>query len=443
MVQIGKIPPHSIELEIAILGAIMIERNAAGRIINDLTGEDFYDERHKTIYNSIKDLYIKSKPIDILTVAQTLRDSNKLDLIGGAYYISSLTNNVASAANIEYHATLIKQYSLHRNLINTLSQLLTDSWDENIDPFEFSKSASYKIEISTESLRSDMSSLGKIAVKTYDKIIAASEDNNELLGLPSSLTQLNDLTGGYSAPDLIIIAGGTGEGKSTLALNEAYHIAKKGHPIAFFSLEMKDYQLTWKILSSEINTDVTSLRKGWINQIQKNDLFDTVRNMSDIPFYIYDLGNLDINKFCGIVKEAKRKQGIELCVVDYLQLLRSSEKHGSREQEVSYISKRLKSLAMELNIPIIALSQLSRIEKGTKRMYRLSDLRESGALEQDADSVIFVYNPAYHEVNEMDGQVFTEGDIIITIAKMRMGDTGKILAKFNGKHSKFENHLTF
>ncbi len=450
--QNGKLPPQALDLEEAVLGACMLEKGSAGKVITVLKQQDFYLESNGLIWQAIEILFKEAKPIDILTVTEFLRSSGHLELVGGPYGVTKLTDRVSSTANIEYHAHIVKQHSMQRSLIYILQKNLDKAWDNGIDPFDFSKEVAYKIESITQSITPDMRIIGKVAKQTLSKMVQASANPSELIGYPSSLNALNEKTLGYCEPDVTIIAAGTGEGKSTFILNEIKRFAEDGIPVAVFSLEMKDYQLMWKIISSEIGVDVKNIRKGDLSKDNWDNLEILVDDLQSVPIYFYDTGGLDIDRFCGIVKEGVRKHGIKTVFLDYIQLLTVSNTKDfqNREAQVNYISKRIKRLAMELNIPIQVVSQLSRMERGVKRFYRLSDLRESGAIEQDADNVIFIYRPLYHNMTETEiyeksnsGNYervtvsFRNDDSLLLIEKSRLGETGVVRCKFNGQFSKF------
>ncbi len=450
----GKLPPQAIDLEEIVIGAAMLEKTAFGKVSTILDKKDFYKEQHSIVWDIMSELYNENLPIDIMSVIEKLRSKGKLDLIGGAHFISQLTIRVASAANIEYHSTIIKQLSLQRNIIELSTDYLNKAWENGIDPFEFSKEFAWKLENITSSLTPDMRDIGKVAKLTYSMMREASLNESDIIGYPSSISALNDKLLGYSAPDFTIVAAGTGEGKSTFMLNEVKALAKQGIPCAVFSLEMNDYQLLWKMFSSDLDIDVKSIRKGKMDEGRWDSLSDNVKEYAKMPVYFYDSGGLTIEKFCGIVKEAVRKNGVKMVFIDYIQLLmvQNAKDFGNREAQVNFISKRIKRLARELSIPIMALSQLSRLEKGTKRKYKLSDLRESGALEQDSDNVIFLYNPSYHGVEEMEFYdknengnyekqtiAFDHEDCLILIEKCRLGETGIVRCKFKGQFSRHED----
>lgn len=443
----GKIPPQARELEVAVLGAILIEKEAFNAIASFIRPECFYVDAHSTIYQACTNLFVKSQPIDSLTVTEELRNNGKLEEIGGAYYLSDLTNKVASSANIVHHARIIFQKYMQRSAITISNTIINKAYEDVTDPFELLEKAQLQFSNITENLKnSKVSHIANIALMTISQMKENQGKDLVHLGLTSGLSKIDNITLGFCKPDLIIIAGGTSEGKSTLALQIAKHVSIN-NKVAFFSLEMSNQQLVWKVFSSEINASVAQIRKGKLSTEQwqklESDVYDDLVKSN---FYLYDEGGLSIFDLVSICRTLKAKQGLDMIVIDYLQLLTATGadiKFGIREQEINFISKKLKALAKELNIPVIALSQLSRIEKGTKRLYKLSDLRESGAIEQDADGVMFVFRPHYHDIRDMkingEEMIFSENDTIIQFAKWRLGETGMTMLKFNKECSRFED----
>ncbi|HNY55700.1 MAG TPA: replicative DNA helicase [Chitinophagales bacterium] len=443
----GKIPPQALELEVAVLGAILIEKEAFNAIASFIRPECFYVDAHSTIYQACTNLFVKSQPIDSLTVTEELRNNGKLEEIGGAYYLSDLTNKVASSANIVHHARIIFQKYMQRSAITISNTIINKAYEDVTDPFELLEKAQLQFSNITENLKnSKVSHIANIALMTISQMKENQGKDLVHLGLTSGLSKIDNITLGFCKPDLIIIAGGTSEGKSTLALQIAKHVSIN-NKVAFFSLEMSNQQLVWKVFSSEINASVAQIRKGKLSTEQwqklESDVYDDLVKSN---FYLYDEGGLSIFDLVSICRTLKAKQGLDMIVIDYLQLLTATGadiKFGIREQEINFISKKLKALAKELNIPVIALSQLSRIEKGTKRLYKLSDLRESGAIEQDADGVMFVFRPHYHDIRDMkingEEMIFSENDTIIQFAKWRLGETGMTMLKFNKECSRFED----
>lgn len=443
----GKIPPQAWELEAAVLGAILIEKEALTEISSFIRSECFYVDAHSTIYQVCINLFVKNNPIDLHTVTEELRKTGKLEEVGGAFYISELTNKVASSANILYHARIVFQKYMQREAITICNTITNKAYEDITDPFELLEKAQLAFSKITENIKnSKVSHIANVALTTITQMKENQSKDLVHLGLTSGLSKIDNITLGFCPPDLIIIAGGTSEGKSTLALQIAKHVSVNSK-VAFFSLEMSNEQLVWKVFSSEINASVAQIRKGELSTEQWLKLeTDVYEDLTKSNFYLYDEGGLSVFDLVSICRSLKAKKGLDMIVIDYLQLLTAAGadiKFGIREQEINFISKKLKALAKELNIPVIALSQLSRIEKGTKRLYKLSDLRESGAIEQDADGVMFVFRPHYHGIKDMkingEEMIFSENDTIIQFAKWRLGETGVTMLKFNKECSRFED----
>lgn len=447
----GKLPPSAIDLEQVVLGAILIEKGAIDKVAGFLDLDDFYLETHKIIYKSIIDLYQNKKPIDILTVSAHLRASKEIEGIGGVSFLSELTMRVASAANIDYHAHIVKEKSIRRKTIQYLSEGLEKAFDEN-DTFELVSGLIKNLESGVDLKKTQIQHISKAGASVFDTMEANRELGQELIGLPSCLSDINKNLLGYCSPDLVIIGARPGEGKTTIAVNEAYHIAKNGYPILFFSMEMKGNQIASKILSSLTQNDIRSIRSGQLSYDRYKDVAYHVEKSLNIPFYIVDASGLSTMEIKAITKKAIKDFGVKMIFVDYIQISKGSKaKYSTREEEVSDIAKDLKGIAMECEIPVMALSQMARLEKGTYRLPQLSDLKESGGLEANADIVIFPSRPFHHGVTEVKqfDNPFTESDAIIIIAKYRLGYCGATLVKFSGEFNQFydistiENQVEF
>jgi len=446
----GKLPPQALELEEAVLGAIMLEKDALTAVIDILKPETFYKEVHQMIFAAIQQLFQKTEPVDILTVTNQLKSNGKLEIVGGPYYITQLTNRISSAANIEYHSRILMQKFIQRELIRTSSEIIRDSFEDTTDVFDLlDKAEQHLFSLSETNLRRnvlDMPSLIKEAVENIEK---AKNMEGHLSGVPSGFTALDRITNGWQPSDLIVIAARPGMGKTAFVLTMARNIAvdfKK--PVAIFSLEMSALQLVTRLISSETMLPAEKLKKGNLENHEWHQLNAKIKNLEDAKFLIDDTPALTIFELRAKCRRLKAQHNIELAIVDYLQLMSGGgENRGNREQEISNISRSLKSLAKELNIPIIAISQLSRAveTRGGSKKPILSDLRESGAIEQDADMVLFIYRPEYYKITEDQHGNSMAGLAEISIAKHRNGKIADINLRFVEQFARFidlEDHYS-
>ena len=442
----GKVRPQAVPLEEAVLGGILLDKNALALVMDILRPDVFYLERHQVIYRAIVQLYESSSPIDLLTVTEALRRSQELERAGGAFYLVELTNRVASAANIEYHARIIAQKYIMREVVQLGGELLKDGYEDTMDCFELLNRAEQDLFAITQKTTSK--SVTHLATAGHDflrYLEQVSKVATGLTGVPSGLTDLDRLTAGWQPSDLIIIAARPGMGKSALitsiALNAARDFQK---PVALFTLEMPTAQVVARILAQMIEVPLSRLRKGQLDDREWQQVQSAVEQLSQIPIYIDDTAGLNIYELRAKCRRLKKQHDIELVIVDYLQLMSAApdaakDKGGNREQEISTISRALKALAKELNVPVIALSQLSRAveTRGGSKRPMLSDLRESGAIEQDADMVGFIYRPEYYQILEDERGNSLKGTAEFIIAKHRNGalDTAKL--KFIDTVAKF------
>ena len=440
----GRIPPQAVDLEEVVLGALMLEKEAVNAVIDILTPEVFYKEAHQLIFAAIKDLVTKSEPIDILTVTNHLKSTNDLDAVGGAYYISQLTNRVVSSANIEYHSRIILQKHIQRQLIQISSETIKDAYEDSADVFDLLDNAENKLfQISENNLRRNydqMPDLVKLAIEDIEK---AKNSGSQLRGVPSGYTELDRITQGWQKSDLIILAARPSMGKTAFALNMARNAAVDfNKPIAFFSLEMSSVQLVTRLISSETSLTADKLRTGRLEEYEWQQLNTKVTPLINAKIFIDDTPQLSVFDLRAKCRRLKQQHDIQMIFIDYLQLMTAkTEKNGNREQEISNISRSLKSLAKELNIPVLALSQLSRsveTRPGSKKPI-LSDLRESGAIEQDADMVLFIYRPEYYGLSEDEDHSSTKGKAVVSIAKHRNGKLGDVELRFVGQYARFED----
>ena len=442
----GKIPPQAIDLEEVVLGAMMIDKKGVDEVIDILSPDAFYKESHQHIFEAIFQLFESSQPIDLLTVSTQLKKNQKLDIIGGDFYLISLTQKVSSSAHIEFHARIILQKFIQRSLIKISSEIIEDSYDETQDVFDLLDKAEAKLyEVTQGNIKRSSETAQNLVIQAKRKIEEISNKEG-LSGIPSGFTKLDKLTSGWQDSDLVIIAARPGMGKTALTLSMARNISvDQGIPVAFFSLEMASVQLITRLISSETGLSSEKLRTGRLEKHEWEQLNVKVKGLEKAPLFIDDTPSLSIFDLRAKARRLKSQHDIKLIVIDYLQLMTigSSNKSGNREQEISTISRNLKALAKELNVPVIALSQLSRAVEtrgGSKRPI-LSDLRESGAIEQDADIVSFIYRPEYYKIETWDDDenTPTDGQAEFIVAKHRNGGLDSIRLKFIGNLGKFDN----
>ena len=442
----GKIPPQAIDLEEVVLGAMMIDKKGVDSVIDILHPEVFYKESHQFIFESIVKLFENTEPIDILTVSAKLKTLGKHEKAGGDYYLVQLTQKVSSSAHIEYHARIILQKYIQRSLIRISSEIIEDSYDETKDVFNLLDTAESKLyDVTQGNIKKSTETAQSLVIQAKKKIEEISNKDG-LSGIPSGFLELDKLTSGWQPSDLVIIAARPGMGKTALTLSMARNMSvSKNIPIAFFSLEMSSIQLITRLISSETGLSSEKLRTGNLEKFEWEQLNVKVSALENAPLYIDDTPSLSIFDLRAKARRLSSQYGIKLIVIDYLQLMTASvsNKNGNREQEISTISRNLKALAKELDIPVIALSQLSRAVEtrgGSKRPI-LSDLRESGAIEQDADIVSFIYRPEYYKIDEWDDEERTPsaGQAEFIVAKHRNGGLDNIRLKFVTSLGRFEN----
>jgi len=448
--QKGKLPPQAVDLEEVVLGAMMIDKKGVDEVIDILQPEAFYKESHQLIFNSIISLFEKQEPIDIKTVSFQLKKDGNLNTVGGDYYLIELSQKVSSSAHIEFHSRIILQKFIQRKLISISNEIIEDSYDETSDVFDLLDKAESRIyDISQRNLKKNTQSAEDLVLAAKKKIEEISKKEG-LSGIASGFGEIDRLTSGWQPSDLIIVAARPGMGKTAFTLSMARNISVENNiPVAFFSLEMSAIQLITRLISSETGLNSEKLRTGKLEKFEWELLNVKVTNLENAPLYIDDTPSLSIFELRAKARRLSSQFGIKLIVVDYLQLmtLGSSQKSGNREQEISTISRNLKALAKELDIPIIALSQLSRaveLRGGTKRPI-LSDLRESGAIEQDADIVSFLYRPEYYKIDEWDDEERSPalGQAEFIVSKHRNGGLSSIKLKFINSLGKFENLSAF
>lgn len=447
----GKVPPQAKDLEEAVLGAIMLEKNAFDTVIEILKPECFYVDAHQRIFNAMQSLANKSQPIDILTVAEELRSREELEMVGGAYYVTKLTNSVVSSAHIDAHARIVLQKFIQRELIRISGEIIGDAYEDSTDVFDLLDDAESKLfEITNNHLRKDYNSIDTVLVNTIKRIEDLRQRNEDVTGVPSGFSGLDRVTYGWQNSDLIILAARPAVGKTAFALNLARNAVMhptKPTPVALFSLEMSAGQLVQRILSAESEIWLEKISRGKMEEHEMKQLYARgIQRLSQAPLFIDDTPALNIFELRAKCRRLKNKHNIGMVIIDYLQLMSGTGegRNSNREQEISNISRNLKGLAKELNIPIIALSQLSRAveQRGAKegsRVPQLSDLRESGAIEQDADMVMFLYRPEYYDLTTSAEGENIKGLTEVKIAKHRNGTLETIKLKALLHIQKFAN----
>jgi replicative DNA helicase len=431
----GKVPPQAKDLEEAVLGAIMLEKSAFDVVAEILKPECFYIDAHQRVFKTMQGLQQKNQPIDILTVVEELKIKEDLETVGGPYFVTRLTNTVVSSANIEAHARIILQKFIQRELIRISGEIINDSYEDSTDVFDLLDEAESKLfEITNNHLRKNFDKIDDILVKTVARIEDLRHKNEDITGVPTGFPTLDRITYGWQSTDLIILAARPSVGKTAFALNLARNAAL--HPtkptgVAFFSLEMSAGQLVQRILSAESEIWLEKIARGKLEEHEMKQLYAKgIQRLSTAPIFIDDTAALNIFELRAKCRRLKNKHNVGLIIIDYLQLMSGTGDRGSnREQEISSISRNLKGLAKELQVPIIALSQLSRAVESRKegnKMPQLSDLRESGAIEQDADMVCFLYRPEYYDINQNEMGESNKGETHVRIAKHRNGSLENI-----------------
>jgi replicative DNA helicase len=439
----GKLPPQAVEVEEAVLGAMLLEKNAVNDAIDILHSESFYKVEHQKIFAVILELFGNSENIDILSVTEKLRKNGDLQLVGGPGYIATLTNRVASAAHVEYHARIISEKYILRSLIEVSSEIIKSSYDETKDVFNVLNEAEDGLfKIAEGNLKKSYSSVKDLIKEATEEIEAASKNKDGVSGVPTGFTDLDRLTAGFQKSDMIVLAARPGMGKTAFVLSMARNTAVQfGQGVAIFSLEMSNVQLVKRMMAMETGISSEKFRKGFSDEADWETLHSKISGLADAPLFIDDTPGLSIFELRAKCRRLKMQHDIQMVIIDYLQLMTAGVNGGNREQEISAISRSIKEIAKELNIPIIALSQLSRsVEtRGGDKRPMLSDLRESGAIEQDADMVCFIYRPEYYGLIEDENGMPTEGVGEIIIAKHRNGSLDTIRLKFVKELTRFDN----
>lgn len=438
--------PQAVDIEKMVLGALMVDKDAFSVVSEILHPETFYEPRSQKIYKAIQTLSLNEDPVDIMTVVEELKREGTLDDIGGAGYILELSERVASSAHIEYHAKILAQKYLARQLISFASVIETKAFDETVDVDELMQEAEGSLfELSQKNMRQDYTPIDPVVKQAVEILQKAAANKGGLTGIPTGYAKLDDYTSGWQRSDLVIIAGRPAMGKTSFALSLAKNIAVDyDTPIAFFSLEMNNVQLVNRLISNVCEIEGKKILNGQLDDEEWKRLDKNVRKLQAAPIYIDDTPGMSIFELRTKARRLVREKGVQVIMIDYLQLMNANgARFGSRQEEVSTISRSLKGLAKELDIPVLALSQLNRTVEGREgidgKRPQLSDLRESGAIEQDADMVLFVHRPEYYRIFTDEKGNDLHGKAQIIIAKHRKGGTGDVLLNFRGEFTRFEN----
>ena len=440
---LGKLPPQALDLEESVLGALMLEKDALTNVIDILKPENFYKDANKEIYQSIIDLFNDSEPIDLLTVTSQLKKNGKLEYVGGSFYVTQLTTRVNSASNIEYHARIILEQSIKRQLIEVSGEVQKEAYEDTTDVFDLLDNTEQSLfDISESHIRKNYSQVKGLMKEAIDELQAKKTRKDGITGVPSGFIDLDNITSGWQPSDLVIIAGRPSMGKTAFVLSMMRN-ASIDHemPIALFSLEMSSLQIVNRLISSEAELDSDKIKKGNLKDYEWQQLLHKTDQLNNAKIFIDDTPALSILELRAKSRRLKSQHDIQCIIVDYLQLMSGEygKSSGNREQEIASISRSLKAIAKELNIPVLALSQLSRAveTRGGDKRPVLSDLRESGSIEQDADMVLFIYRADRYDITEDEDGNLTAGVAEVLLRKNRNGPTGKVKLKFIERFAKF------
>ncbi len=437
----GRIPPHSLEAETAVLGAVLLSNDALNRALEVLKPADFYDQRHQVVFEAMIELGDQMRPVDLVTLAEALKAKGRLEDIGGAY-LSRLSDAVATSAHVSHHARIVKGHSLARDLIHRATEIISQSFESAVDIDELLDEAEQSIfevaEARVKPAFEPVSDVIKTSMKRIEELI---DKPGMVTGVPTGFIELDRITAGFQVSDLIIIAGRPSMGKTALALNIAFNAAQAGVGVGVFSLEMSKDQLATRMLCAEARVDARKVRTGFISEKAWRSLIEAAGPVSEAPIWLDDTPGIDILEMRAKARRLKKERGIGLVVVDYLQLMQGLRGAERREQEISEISRSLKAMAKELNLPVVAISQLNRrVEDRENKRPMLADLRESGAIEQDADVIIFIYREELYVKDEEKRKEHPErGKAEVIIGKQRNGPTGVIKLRFDGRYTRFDN----
>jgi len=434
--QLAKLPPQNLEAEQSVLGAILIDNNALPRCLEILDPEDFYKLSHRKIFFAMTDLFDKNEPIDLITLTDQLKKNDELEAVGGIAYLSLMVNMVPTAANVKYHSHIVREKALLRGLVQSANEIASKVYEDNLDAEDLVDYAERSIfKISDKRVKASFVSLKEVIRDSFEMIEQLYDKKETVTGVSSGFRDLDDLTTGFQKGDLIIVGGRPSMGKTAFALNIAQHVGVElREPVAIFSLEMAKEQLAIRMLCAEAMVNSNSIRKGFIKKEDWHKLTSAASNLTGAPIFIDDTSGITVLELRAKARRLKIEHGLSLVIVDYLQLMRGKGSFERREQEISDISRSLKGLAKELSVPVIAVSQLNRsVEQRRPPTPILADLRESGAIEQDADVIIFLYR------EEIYNKEAKKGHSEVIIAKQRNGPTGTVNLAFMSTCTRFLN----
>lgn len=444
--EMGKLPPQATELEASVLGAMMIDKDAYGTVSDLLRPESFYENRHRVIFEAIRTLAIKEEPVDVLSVAEKLKTMGKLENAGGVLYLNELTRRVASTAHLYYHAQIVAQKATARDLISYAAQVEEKAYDETNDVEMLLNEAEAGVfEITQRTQKRDVTQIDPVIKEAFSRMEKASKQEGNISGIPSGFMALDKITSGWQKSDLVIIAARPAMGKTAFVLSMCKNMAVGFKiPCALFSLEMSNVQLVNRLIMNVCEIEGDKIKTGKLTKAEWRQLETKINDLKGAPIYVDDTPSLSILELRSKARKLVREHGVQIIIIDYLQLMNANGMNfGSREQEVSLISRNLKGLAKELDIPIIALSQLNRGVESRQgvdgKKPQLSDLRESGSIEQDADMVCFIHRPEYYHIYDDGNGNDLRGMGTIIVAKHRNGATDEVLLRFRGKYAKFQN----
>lgn len=437
----GRIPPHSTEAEMAVLGAMVLDKDAVAKVIEILDVECFYHEQHSLMYKSMLDMFERAVTIDIITLSNELIRNGVLDRAGGMRALTELSLKTVSAANVEHHARIVLERFLKRKLISVASEIISDCFDDTTDALDEVDKAEQRIfDVAERRTRRSYTNMHKLTKEAIEKILTMADGSGDgITGVPTGFAQLDTLLSGLQPADLVILAARPSMGKTAFALSIAREAARRGKSVGIFSLEMAAHQLVLRLISADAGIGLQALRSGRLSSKEMQELVKRVDGLMNAPIYIDDSASLTPVELRAKCRRMKVEHKVDLVIVDYLQLMHAP-KTESREREISLISHTLKAIAKELSIPILALSQLNRtLESRADKRPMLSDLRESGSIEQDADVVMFVHRPEYYKITTFDDGTSTENAAEIIIGKQRNGPTGDVRLEYIKERATFHD----